>query len=243
MQHQSIAHSAYSKVMFKGANNIPYENYGQMLENLVLTCSQEQSSKSYFYVYFGEIDSMGHRHGIDSPAFEEALDHCWKALEEHYWKPLQKLKKKVATIVIADHGMVAVNPKSTIYLNQELPQLQKSFKKNKRGKLLAPAGSCRDFFLHIEDNDLVEVQEILRGHFLGKAEIYTTKELIEWGFFGEGTPCQEFFSRVGNLVILPYEHEAIWWYEKGRFEQHFYAAHGGLTRKEMETIFLFLNHS
>jgi hypothetical protein len=48
---------------------------------------------------------------------------------------------------------------------------------------------------------------------------------------------------VGNLVILPYEHEAIWWYEKGRFEQHFYAAHGGLTRKEMETIFLFLNHS
>ena len=45
-------------------------------------------------------------------------------------------------------------------------------------------------------------------------------------------------DRVGNLVILPYEHESVWWYEPDRFDQHHYGHHGGLTRPEMETVLL-----
>jgi len=41
---------------------------------------------------------------------------------------------------------------------------------------------------------------------------------------------------VGNLVILSYRYESVWWYEKGKFEQNFYGHHGGLTPQEMETI-------
>jgi hypothetical protein len=41
-------------------------------------------------------------------------------------------------------------------------------------------------------------------------------------------------ARVGNLVILPYRGEAVWWYEKDRFEQKFRGHHGGLTPQEME---------
>jgi hypothetical protein len=41
-------------------------------------------------------------------------------------------------------------------------------------------------------------------------------------------------SRVGNLVILPYDGETVWWYDPGRFEQKFYGHHGGLTPGEME---------
>jgi hypothetical protein len=40
-------------------------------------------------------------------------------------------------------------------------------------------------------------------------------------------------SRLGNLVILPYEQESVWWYEKG-FEQKHYGHHGGLTPQEAE---------
>jgi len=46
-------------------------------------------------------------------------------------------------------------------------------------------------------------------------------------------------QRVGDLVVLPYEGNAVWWLEKHRFEQHFYGAHGGLTRGEIEIPFLF----
>jgi hypothetical protein len=41
---------------------------------------------------------------------------------------------------------------------------------------------------------------------------------------------------VGNLVILPYAYESVWWYEKDKFEMRFRGHHGGLTPQEMETI-------
>jgi len=38
--------------------------------------------------------------------------------------------------------------------------------------------------------------------------------------------------------VLSFEGEAVWWYEKDRFEQKFRGHHGGLTRGEMETPLL-----
>ena len=69
----------------------------------------------------------------------------------------------------------------------------------------------------------------------GKADIVKTEFLIENGYFGSEVSSR-FRERVGNLVILPYRHEAVWWYEKGKFEQRFYGHHGGLTPQEMETV-------
>lgn len=43
---------------------------------------------------------------------------------------------------------------------------------------------------------------------------------------------------VGDLVILSYKGESVWWYERGRYEQGYYGHHGGLTREEMETVLL-----
>ena len=49
---------------------------------------------------------------------------------------------------------------------------------------------------------------------------------------------RHFCPTSGNLVILPFEGEAVWWYEAGRFEQKFFGHHGGLTPGEMETPLL-----
>jgi len=59
--------------------------------------------------------------------------------------------------------------------------------------------------------------------------------LIADGYFGARVSSR-FRERVGNLVILPYRYESVWWYEKDKFEQRFYGHHGGLTSQEMETI-------
>jgi hypothetical protein len=47
-------------------------------------------------------------------------------------------------------------------------------------------------------------------------------------------------TRVGNVVILPYQYETVWWYEGGKFEMHFQGHHGGLTPEEMEIPLLLL---
>ena len=53
-------------------------------------------------------------------------------------------------------------------------------------------------------------------------------------YFGPGPVAEVFRRRVGNLVVLPYAGESVYWYEKDRFEQKHYGHHGGLTRAEME---------
>jgi hypothetical protein len=80
----------------------------------------------------------------------------------------------------------------------------------------------------------------LQKQLAGRAEIYKTADLIAQHFFGLQEPSPEFLSRVGNVVILPYLHETVWWYEEGRFEMRFLGHHGGLTPGEMEIPFMLL---
>jgi hypothetical protein len=241
MQNASIAHSPYSSSMFKGAIQVPFNSTKEALTTLSNLSMQNKNEKSYIYSYFGEIDAAGHRHGIDSPQFETAVNLFWQQIEELFWQQLQYKDKKVACIVTADHGMVDVNPMTTFYLNKEFPGIERYLKRNRDGRLLAPAGSCRDFFLHIQEERLGEAKEVLQELLKEKARVVFTEELIQQRFFGERAPSEKFLNRVGNLVILPKEGEGVWWYEKHHFEQHFYGAHGGLTRHEMEIPFLFIN--
>jgi hypothetical protein len=101
--------------------------------------------------------------------------------------------------------------------------------------LLVPAGSARDMFLYIKDEMLVEAQALLSKQLEGQADVVKTKDLIADGYFGPEVSSR-LRERVGNLVILPYRYESVWWYEKDKFEQKFYGHHGGLTPQEMETI-------
>ena len=88
-------------------------------------------------------------------------------------------------------------------------------------------------FLYIKDDLLDEAQSLLSEHLVGKADVVFTSDLIEAGYFGpQVTPRLR--ERMGNLVILSYRHESVWWYEKGKFEQKYYGHHGGLTPQEME---------
>lgn len=241
IQQEAIAHSPYSQVMFNGATSLPYFSWKEGLEKLTSLCQKPLSGPTYVYLYFGDIDAMGHRQGVYSSAFADAVDSCWKLVEEHFWKKIQGTDKRIACLVTADHGMVAVDPAKTLYLNQLLPSIASDFEKGIQQKPLVPAGSCRDFFLHIENTRLNSVLQKLRTCLNGIAEVYLTEELTEKGFFGLKKPSGRFLERVGNLVILPYKGESVWWYEKHRFEQHFYGAHGGLTPEEMHSIFLFLS--
>jgi hypothetical protein len=238
LQHESIAHSPYSQVMFQGAHPIPYFNLEEALIKLGDLQLSLRDQKVYFYLYHDDIDSAGHRQGISSDLFQGAIDE-WCHLMDAYVTKIQKQNRaRTACIVVADHGMSLVDPKTTFYLNEKMPECEQWIKRNKAGKLIAPGGSCRDFFLYVKEESVQEAMAHLKEQLKGKALVFLTEELIKEGLFGDCI-SSDFLKRVGNVVLLPFEKESIWWYEKNRFEQHFYAMHGGLTRSEMEIPFLF----
>ena len=96
-----------------------------------------------------------------------------------------------------------------------------------------------DFFLHLNEDKLQDAISLLQEPLAEKAEVHKVNDLLEAGFFGHSV-SENLRSRIGNLVILPYYGESVWWYEKNRFEQNMFGHHGGLTQQEMEIPLLAL---
>jgi hypothetical protein len=138
-------------------------------------------------------------------------------------------------LMTADHGQVAMDPGTTIYLDLEIPGFERFIRTNRDGHLLVPGGSARDLFLYIKDGMLDEAYHILSVRLEDKAEVHRVDTLLSEGFFGPN-PSQRLLERVGNLAVLPYEGETVFWYGKGRFAQPFHGHHGGPTPTEMGTF-------
>jgi predicted AlkP superfamily pyrophosphatase or phosphodiesterase len=187
-------------------------------------------------LYFDKIDALCHEYGPTAPQTEAEIE-TFLLMMEHYFDRIFKGRKRVLFLMTADHGASEVDPETTVYLNihPHFVGFDRFIRANRNGQLLVPAGSARDLFLYLREDSLDDAQAFLSKRLEGKADVVKTEYLISEGYFGpEISP--RFRERVGNLVVLPYRYESVWWYEKDRFEQGFYGHHGGLTPQEMETI-------
>ena len=227
--------STYSNIVMEGSEMRSFKTLSEALVNMGLLL-EKQTNPTYIHLYFDKIDALAHEYGPNAPQTEAEIE-TFLLMMEHYFKRIFHGKKKILFLMTADHGMCEIDPQTTtyLYINPNFEDLQRFLKKNRRGHLLVPAGSPRDMFLYIKDNMLDEAQSFLARRLEGKADIVKTEALIADGYFG-GDISSRFRERVGNLVILSYRYESVWWYEKDKFEQKFYGHHGGLTPQEMETI-------
>ena len=225
--------STYTSLVTKGAKLHGFKTLPEALVNLgMLIDSVEQPA--YINFYFSNIDGICHKYGPTAPQTEAEIE-AFLLFMDFFFTRIFGGKKKVLFLMTADHGASEVDPETTIFLNKDkrFAGIERFIKTNKEGSLIVPAGSARDMFLYIKDDMLNEAQEFLAKRLEGKAEVVKTEWLMENDYFGpEISP--KFRARVGNLVILPYRHESVWWYEKKVFEQNFYGHHGGLTPQEME---------
>ncbi len=238
-QHFVYAYSPYTKQIMRGAQIRAYRTLPEAIVNLTQQIERQQR-RSYYYLYFDNIDTIGHAYGPESPQLAAEIEAFLFTIEQVLHPALARGKGRTLLLITADHGQTAIDPATTIYLNRQFPQLERWFKTSRAGRPLVPAGSSRDMFLYVKDAHIDEAQAVLAQGLAGRADVRRVQDLIDQGFFGANPPSRVFLERVGNLVILPYHGESVWWYEQGRFEQKYYGNHGGLTRDEMETILLAL---
>jgi len=223
--------STYSNVAMKHVKMRPFKTLSEALINVGLLLDKPKTS--YIHLYFNKIDTVAHEYGPEAPQTEAEIE-TFLLMMEHYFERVFK-GKRILFMMTADHGVSEVSPQRTVYLNLD-PQfkgIDKLIKTNRKGDLLIPAGSARDMFLYIKDEMLDEAQEFLAKRLEGKADVVKTETLIKEGYFGEKI-SKHFLERVANLVVLSYRHEAVWWYEKDKYEQKYFGHHGGLTPQEME---------
>ena len=235
-QHRAFTPSSYSDVLMQGAKVHAYKTLPEAMINMRQLLNKPAGMR-YIAYYFGDVDSIMHTYGPESPQANAEIESLLDALLRHFLLPLsQQLPDETLFLMTADHGHVEVDPNTCVYLNRDpaFHGVEKFFKRNQAGDTLVPAGSARDMFLYIKDNLIAEAHEFLASRLKGFADVVTTQQLIDEGFFGPAI-SETFLSRVGNLVILPYRYQSVWWYVEGKFQQWHYGHHGGLTPQEMET--------
>ena len=144
---------------------------------------------------------------------------------------------RISVVLTADHGMMGHDPARTVYLNRVLPEVEGWLERGPAGRLKVPAGSPRDFFLHLREGCFDVALGAIRDALAGVADVCPVCDLVAAGYFGDTAPSRRFLDRVGNAVILPHPGRAVWWYEEGRFESRHPGDHGGLSPEEMEIPF------
>jgi hypothetical protein len=239
-QSEAYTASTFSTVMYKGATLFPFKRLSEALTNLAELVLTGTDTAAYYLLYYDKIDAICHTYGPNSHQFEQTVAVLLRMIEELFYKKLAGEVEETLLVLSADHGQVEVDPRTTYYLNKQIAHIEQYLQTNRRGKPLVPAGSARDMFLHVKEERLADAVALLQKLLVGRAEVYTTAQLLAQNFFGSSQPSKEFLARVGNVVILPYHGETVWWYERGKFEMHFQGHHGGLTPEEMEIPLLLL---
>lgn len=198
------------------------------------------TDRAYVQIYIDDFDAACHRHGPQSPKVRRVADRLFSALEE-FVESVSKQRRDTLVIVTADHGETEINPMTTHYVDGELPALRSMLKTTARGTPIAPTGAPRDQFLHVRPEHREEALRMLREKYGEIAEIYPVDELIAAGIFGKRPLDESLRAKLGDLVILPYRGESIWWWGGGRFGNSFSGHHGGLTPEEMDSVLMALH--
>jgi hypothetical protein len=220
--------------MFRGALVRSYRDLPEGLVNLSQML-EKTNPQAYYVLYFDKIDGVSHDYGPESPQTEAEIQVFLTMMEQIFQKQMLLNGRRILCLLTADHGQVETDPQMSVYLNRDprFAGILKYLKTDQEGKPIVPAGSARDFFLYIQDGMVDEAQYFLSKRLEGQAEVWNVANLISEGYFGPIISAK-LPARTGDLVILPYQGEAVWWYEKDKFEQRFRGHHGGLTPAEME---------
>jgi len=227
---QDYAKSTYSLATQKGAESIGFSD-GVDLAKKLKDKLENFTGKAYYMIYFDEIDSAGHKHGLNTPEHTQALANLFDSLENEFIRKVNSGKiQKSLFLLSSDHGQIAVDPKETIYLNN-YPEITCNL-------TVAPTGHSRDVFLEIKKDKIDETIELLKKILGDKAEIIKMTDAVKSGLFGMGIPSQKFLDRVGNVLILPKKNK-IWYRHISTKKAESVASHGCLSEQEMIVPFAY----
>lgn len=230
--HRSYAGSAYNSIVSAGAKMIRHsteaEGLVQLKEALIST-----TGKSLFNFYWSAIDSIAHVYGPGSSHHIAEIASFWRTFDEIF---REVESPDTLYLFTADHGHVHADAKATIYINERIPALADWLPVSPTGNTIYPNGSPRDVFLHVRPEHVGAALRLLHKELDEVALILPMNEALAEGLFGAGPISSELRRRLGDILILPYLGNFIWWCESGLLKNNFYGHHGGLSPQELITV-------
>lgn len=212
-----ISGSPYGRAATAGAEAIAFRTLEEGLER-VAGAMRSDPGLGYAFVYWAEVDRIGHHHGPGSPAYRAAAR---AALDAVAVGAGELRRAGVTVLVTADHGQVDVRPDRVEHLDEIWPELS--------GHLThRAAGSCRDVFLHVAADRVDHVIDTLADRLGDRAEVCRAAAL-----FPQVGP--RLAARLADVAVLPAAGREAWLKATPSVESWNLGQHGGREPAETAT--------
>jgi type I phosphodiesterase/nucleotide pyrophosphatase len=146
----------------------------------------QESSTGLVYVYWGDLDKVGHVHGCQSWEWGEELSRVDDAVR----RLAERMPNDAALHVTADHGMVDVAMENRLDLAHE-PDLAAGVRHS--------GGEPRALHLYCEPGAAADVAGTWSERLGGRAWVRSRQQAVADGWFGTVSPVVE--PRIGDVVV------------------------------------------
>jgi uncharacterized protein YcgL (UPF0745 family) len=230
--NESNASLACTKLVFEGSTIVSAYKNSDAIVKLRKNIEQNRDG-TYFFMHLETLDTISHEYGPESQEYNAELQAISFLLQKELVEKLNpQAAQETLLLLTADHGGVQVAPEETIYLSLNSESITNA-KIGAHRKKIMPTGSPRDIFLHVKEQKLLETKEALIKSIGKKAQVLETQEALQAGLFGVGKPNSDFLNRTGNLLVMPYGRETLWFEHRSGRKIPLRGQHGGLNAEEM----------
>jgi hypothetical protein len=223
-QHQSIARSGLSRMLLQGANTSAFRTPSELWVNVRRAVEGRASSgRSYFWIYWGEIDHLSHFYGPDDERVLGELADFMAAFRRHFLEVLAPAaRRQILFVLLADHGQIATQPDPHYDLRHH-PALTRRLH-------ILPTGENRLAYLYIKPGQQEAVREYIQRTWPNQFVTLDPVYAVEAGLFGPRQTHPHLLERLGDLLVVARGNAYLWWSPS---EDHLYGRHGGLSPEEM----------
>jgi hypothetical protein len=216
---REFARSGLTIAAHRGGTYIGADKAGERIAGAVsASASATAAAPSLTYLYDGDLDWTGHRHGVTSSAWLQQL-----AMVDAEAEQLREaLPPATRLLVVADHGMVEPPPEARVDVDAV---------DGLRDGVALLGGEARFRHLYCHTGAVEDVVATWRAQLGARAEVLTRGEAAGRGWFGDLTAPVR--PRVGDVVVACRGDLALMSSADFPYEQRLVGLHGSLTPEEM----------
>jgi hypothetical protein len=177
--------SGLTQAALRGATFVAAQTLAQRVDAALAALAAHD--RVLVYLYWGEVDKVGHVHGCESFEWGEELER----VDGELGRLVRSCRRDVLVTVTADHGMVDVPHTHRVDLADE-PEL--------RAGLKHVGGEARALHLYCEPGAVDSVARAWSARLGPDVEIVRRTDAIERGWFGTVEP--HVLPRIGDLLAV-----------------------------------------